>query len=212
MQKGIGRKIVPVVVIDDADDAVGLCEALLEGGMDVVEVTFRTAAAAGAIERIKQALPEMLVGAGTVLTGEQAEQCLDIGVDFALAPGLNERIVERFADAEVLFIPGVMTPSEIEWGLDLGCKLMKYFPAESAGGIKMLKSIAGPYGETGVKLCPTGGVSLENMMDYLEMPVVECVGGSWLATREQISGHEWDTITGQARKAMRVLLGEMAAS
>ncbi len=196
------RPVIPVIVIDDADDAEPLAEALLEGGMDVIEITFRTAAAAEAISRIAKRFPEMLLGAGTVLTREQANHALDAGIGFGLAPGLNPEIVAYFQEAETLFIPGVMTPSEVEQGLDLGCSLLKFFPAGNAGGVPMLKALGGPYAGRGVRFCPTGGVNLQNMNDYLSLPMVSSIGGSWLATKQQIADKAWATITQQVRDAL----------
>lgn len=196
------RPVIPVIVIDDANDAEPLAEALLKGGMDVIEVTCRTAAAPEALRRIKKAFPEMLVGAGTVVTPEQARMCLDTGVSFGLAPGLNPETVKIFQTSETLFIPGVMTPSEIEQGLSLGCKMLKFFPAGAAGGPNMLKNMAAPYASFGVKFCPTGGVSLENMNEWLALPMVSAIGGSWLATQKQIAAKEWDLITAQVQAAL----------
>ncbi len=196
------RRVIPVIVIDDARDAEPLAEALLRGGMDVIEVTCRTPAAAEALRRIKKSFPDMLVGAGTVVTPEQAKMCIDIGVSFGLAPGLNPDTVKVFQASGTLFIPGVMTPSEIEQGLALGCKLLKFFPASAAGGVNMLKNLAAPYGPLGVKFCPTGGVSFDNMLDYLSIPVVSAVGGSWLATQKQIADKQWDAITAQVEATL----------
>ena len=193
---------MPVIVIDDANDAEPLAEALLNGGMDVVEITCRTAAAPEALARIRKAFPEMLLGAGTVVTREQAQMCIDTGVDFGLAPGLNPDTVNFFQAAETLFIPGVMTPSEIEQGLALGCKLLKFFPAGAAGGVDMLKNLGGPYASLGVRFCPTGGLSLDNMNDYLSLPMVSAIGGSWLATKQQIADRQWGMISQQAKDAL----------
>ena len=191
------RPVIPVIVIDDANDAVPLAEALLEGGMDVIEVTCRTAAAPQALANIKKALPEMLLGAGTVVTPDQAKMCIDTGVNFGLAPGLNPDTVEFFQENDTLFIPGVMTPSEIEAGLAMGLKMLKFFPAGAAGGVNMLKNLGGPYASLGVQFCPTGGLSLENMNDFLSLPIVSAIGGSWLATKQQIADKQWDVITRQ---------------
>ena len=196
------RPVIPVIVIDNANDAEPLAEALLKGGMDVIEVTCRTAAAAEALKRIKKAFPEMLVGAGTVVTPDQAKMCIDTGVSFGLAPGLNPDTVKFFQQNKTLFIPGVMTPSEIEQGLSLGCKMLKFFPAGAAGGINMLKNMAAPYISLGVKFCPTGGVSLENMNEWLALPMVSAIGGSWLATQKQIADKQWDVITAQVKAAV----------
>ncbi len=196
------RPVIPVIVIDDAKDAEPLAEALLEGGLDVIEVTCRTAAAPDALARIKNSFPDMLVGAGTVVTPEQAQMCIDVGVDFGLAPGLNPDTVRFFQKSETLFIPGIMTPSDIERGLALGCKMLKFFPAGAIGGPAMLKNLAAPYGPLGVRFCPTGGVSLDNMNDYLSMSVVSAIGGSWLATKQQIADQQWDLITQQVKDAL----------
>jgi 2-dehydro-3-deoxyphosphogluconate aldolase/(4S)-4-hydroxy-2-oxoglutarate aldolase len=196
------RPVIPVIVIDNANDAEPLAEALLKGGMDVIEVTCRTAAAPEALKRIKKAFPEMMVGAGTVVTPDQAKMCIDTGVSFGLAPGLNPDTVKFFQSSETLFIPGVMTPSEIEQGLALGCKLLKFFPAGAAGGPGMLKNLAAPYASFGVKFCPTGGISLDNMLDYLSLPMVSAIGGSWLATQQQIAAKEWGLITEQVKAAL----------
>lgn len=196
------RPVIPVIVIEDANDAEPLAEALLKGGMDVVEVTCRTAAAPDALARIKKAFPEMLVGAGTVVTPDQAKMCIDTGVSFGLAPGLNPTTVEYFQANDTLFIPGVMTPSEIEQGLALGCNLLKFFPAGPAGGPKMLSALSAPYGSLGVRFCPTGGISLDTMNEYLRLPVVSAIGGSWLATKRQIADKQWDLITQQVKDAL----------
>jgi 2-dehydro-3-deoxyphosphogluconate aldolase/(4S)-4-hydroxy-2-oxoglutarate aldolase len=196
------RPVIPVIVIDNANDAEPLAEALLKGGMDVIEVTCRTAAAPEALKRIKKSFPEMLVGAGTVVTPDQAKMCIDIGVSFGLAPGLNPDTVKFFQQNKTLFIPGIMTPSEIEQGLSLGCKMLKFFPAGAAGGINMLKNMAAPYISLGVKFCPTGGVSLENMNEWLALPMVSAIGGSWLATQKQIADKQWDVITAQVKAAV----------
>ena len=196
------RRVIPVIVIDDANDAEPLAEALLKGGMDVIEVTCRTAAAPEALARIKKSFPEMLVGAGTVVTPDQVKMCIDTGVSFGLAPGLNPATVKCFQQNDTLFIPGVMTPSEIEQGLFLGCQMLKFFPAEAAGGVSMLKNLAAPYASFGVKFCPTGGVNLDNMNEWLSLEVVSAIGGSWLATRQQIAGNQWNTITKQVQEAL----------
>lgn len=195
------RPIIPVIVIEDAVDAEPLAEALLEGGIDVIEVTFRTVAAAEAITRIAKKFPDMLLGAGTVLTTEQADRAIDAGAGFGLAPGLNPEVVEHFQSRGGVFIPGVMTPTEIERGLGLGCTLLKFFPAGAAGGVPMLKALAGPYASQEVKFCPTGGINPDNMTDYLSLPIVAAIGGSWLATSRQIADKNWATITKQAREA-----------
>lgn len=201
-EKLTGRPVIPVIVIEDEEHAVPLAEALLEGGLDVIEVTCRTAAAPAALARILRAFPEMSVGAGTVVTRDQAKQCLDLGVSFGVAPGLNPETVNLFQESGVPFLPGVLTPSEIEQAIALGCNLVKFFPAGAAGGPAMVKSLSGPYGPLGVRFCPTGGVSFDNMNEYLSLPQVFAVGGSWLASKSQIANGQWSEITRQTREAL----------
>ena len=194
--------LIPVIVLEHEDDAEPLAEALLAGGLDRIEVTLRTPAAVAALGRILGSFPEMLVGAGTVVTPEQARQCLDLGVSFGVAPGFNPETVRLFAEGDVPFIPGVLSPSEIESAYAHGCTLLKFFPAEAAGGTKMLRALAAPYESLGLRFCPTGGVSLANMNEYLALPQVFAVGGSWLATKQQIAERRWSLITQQAREAL----------
>lgn len=196
------RPLVPVIVIDHEEDAEPLAEALLAGGLDLIEVTFRTAAAPAALRRILRRFPEMLVGAGTVVTPEQVERCLDLGVSFGVAPGFNPETVRRFQEAGVPFMPGVASPTEIEAAYARGCRLLKFFPAEAAGGTKLLRAMAGPYDSLGIRFCPTGGISLDNMNEYLALPQVFAVGGSWLASSRQIAEKRWDVITRQTREAL----------
>lgn len=201
-EKLVPGPILPVIVIDDAERAVPLAEALLAGGLNAIEITFRTAAAAEAIRRIRDALPEMCVGAGTLLRLDNVKAALDAGTQFGLAPGLNERILRECKGANFPFIPGVMTPSEIDCASDMGCRYLKFFPAETAGGAPALKNMNAPFKHLKLRYCPTGGVSLKNMGDYLSLPEVFAIGGSWLATREQIAQGDWATITRQVREAL----------
>jgi 2-dehydro-3-deoxyphosphogluconate aldolase/(4S)-4-hydroxy-2-oxoglutarate aldolase len=196
------RPVIPVIVIDDENDAEPLADALLAGGLDLIEVTLRTAAAAAALGRIIRRFPEMLVGAGTVITPEQAQRCLDLGVAFGVAPGFNPETVRLFEQGGVPFMPGVLSPSEIESAYAHGCALLKFFPAEAAGGAKMLRALAGPYESLGVRFCPTGGVSVDNMKEYLSLPQVFAVGGTWLASKRQIAEKQWPVITQQTREAL----------
>ncbi|MDG1242461.1 MAG: bifunctional 4-hydroxy-2-oxoglutarate aldolase/2-dehydro-3-deoxy-phosphogluconate aldolase [Opitutae bacterium] len=194
--------VIPVIVIDDIADAEPLANALLEGGLNIIEVTFRTAAASGAIEAIANAFPEMLVGAGTVVTPEQAKIAIESGSKFGLAPGTDPETIAYFKERNVPFIPGIMTPSDIQAAIKAGCKHLKFFPAGAAGGPKLLKAMAAPYAKLGVKFCPTGGVSLDNMNDYLSIPEVFAIGGSWLATKAQIANKDWSSITAQVKEAL----------
>lgn len=198
------KRIVPVVVLDKEEQAEPLAESLLKAGLDIMEVTFRTSAAEGAIRRIARQFPQMLLGAGTVLEPEQAWRAADAGATFALAPGLNERVVEAAGKAGILMFPGIMTPSEVERGLALGCRIQKFFPAENAGGVAMLKALEGPYAHTGVKFLPTGGIGLNNMKSYLERPSVAAIGGSWIVEKKLIGAGDWGTIERLTREALAI--------
>lgn len=195
-------RLVPVAVIDDPADAVPLASALRAGGVEVIEVTFRTEAAPEAIGKIRAEFPEMLVGAGTLLDVYQVERAIEAGAMFGVSPGISESVVMKALASELLFIPGVMTPSDVEKGLALGCRLLKFFPAEAAGGIPMLTSLAGPYAHTGVKFIPLGGLNLRNAGAYLDLPMVAAIGGSWFLDRKLIAAREWAKITDLTREAV----------
>ena len=201
-------RVVPVVVLHSAEDALPLAEALLAGGLDVMEITFRTVAAPESIRRIASAHPGILLGAGTVLTADQAKQAKDLGAQFALAPGLNPEVIAAAQQADLAFAPGIMTPSDIERALALGCNILKFFPAGAAGGPAMLKSLAGPYAHTGVRFIPTGGISASNMRDYLAVPVVAAIGGSWMVDPKLIEANDWTTITRLTREAVDLAASE----
>ncbi|HUI07053.1 MAG TPA: bifunctional 4-hydroxy-2-oxoglutarate aldolase/2-dehydro-3-deoxy-phosphogluconate aldolase [Verrucomicrobiae bacterium] len=199
------KRIVPVVVIDDVGLAVPLAEALLAGRLDVIEITLRTPAAERAIEMISQKFPEMLVGAGTILEEAQIPRVVAAGAQFGVAPGLNETIVRKAQACRLPFVPGVMTPSEVERALALGCKVLKFFPADAAGGVKMLKSIAAPYAHTGVKFIPLGGLNATNAAEYLTVPSVLALGGSWIVERKLIAERNWTAITKLTREALSLV-------
>ena len=194
--------VVPVVEIDDASDALGLADALIEGGLPVAEITFRTAAAGDALRLVAKERPEVLIGAGTVLTVEQVDESADSGVRFALSPGFDAQVVERSRAASLPFIPGAMTPSDVLAALGAGCKFIKFFPAAASGGPAMLKSIAGPFMNSGVRFNPTGGISEKTLSDWLAMPSVFAVGGTWIAPRKEIASRNWRLIASNARKAV----------
>jgi len=198
----LAKRIVPVVVLDRAESAEPLAEALLAGGLDIMEITFRTAAAEESIRRIAARFPEILLGAGTLLENEQVQRARDAGAVFGLAPGLNPRTIAMAAEVGLQFSPGVMTPSEVEQAMSLGCKLLKFFPAGNAGGPAMLKAFAGPYGHTGVKFIPTGGISSANLAEYLKVPVVAAIGGSWMVDKQLVNDGKWDEITRLTREAL----------
>jgi 2-dehydro-3-deoxyphosphogluconate aldolase/(4S)-4-hydroxy-2-oxoglutarate aldolase len=201
------KRFVPVVVLDSAESAEPLAEALLAGGLDIMEITFRTAAAEESIRRIAARYPEILLGAGTLLEKDQVDRAKDAGAVFGVAPGLNPRMIAAAHLAGLQFAPGVMTPSEIEQALALDCKLLKFFPAEAAGGVNMLKSLAGPYAHTGVKFIPTGGVTSSNLTSYLTLPVVAAVGGSWMVDKALVHGGKWKEITQLTRAALDAAAG-----
>lgn len=198
----LAKRIVPVVVLDDAASAEPLAEALLAGGLDIMEITFRTPAAEESIRRIAKSFPEILLGAGTLLDEDQVWRAKDAGAVFGLAPGLNPKIVAKALEAGLEFSPGVMTPGEVEQALSLGCKLLKFFPAEVAGGTTMLKALAGPYAHTGVKFVPTGGITSALLDDYLKLPIVAAIGGSWMVEKSLVNAAKWSEITRLTREAL----------
>jgi 2-dehydro-3-deoxyphosphogluconate aldolase/(4S)-4-hydroxy-2-oxoglutarate aldolase len=197
--------VVPVVVLNDAAHAVPLARALLAGGVGVIELTLRTAAGLAAIKAIATEVPDMLVGAGTVLTTEQVREVKAAGAAFAVAPGTSRTTLAAALEVDLPFAPGVMTPSDIEVALSMGCRMLKFFPAESAGGATHLKAMVAPYQHLGVKFIPTGGIKEAQLADYLAIKAVAAVGGSWLATAAQIDAGDWDVITAQAAAAMAIV-------
>lgn len=199
-----GGRIVPLVSFDDVSQAVPLADALLAGGFDSVEVTFRTAAGAAGIAAIAKARPQMLVGAGTVLTEANVEAAVAAGAKFAVAPGFNPKIVAAAQARGLPFLPGVATPSEVERALDAGLTNLKFFPASQMGGVKYLSAIYAPYRHTGVKFLATGGVSEKNLAEWLACPAVGAVGGSWLASKDDLANGRWDAIAAKCAEAAKI--------
>jgi len=197
--------VVPVIAIESVDAALPLADALAEGGLPMAEITFRTKAGGEVIARIGKERPNVILGAGTVLNLENLRAAKASGASFGVAPGTNPDIVAEAARLGLPFIPGVVTPSEVEKALALGAKIQKFFPAEASGGLAMIKALAAPYGHTGVKFMPTGGVSLANLEEYLKNEAVLCVGGTWIATKELIAAKKWDEIRDNCRRAMEVV-------
>ncbi len=195
--------VVPVVKIDDAVDAVPLANALRNGGINCAEITFRTAAAKDAIKNIHSAFPDMFIAAGTVLTPEQADDAMSAGASFIVSPGLNPDVVKYCNQKGYPIIPGVCTPGEVEKGLSLGLKYLKFFPAEAAGGVKMIKAMAAPY--TGVKFMPTGGINTSNLADYLNCKAVFACGGSWMVPGDKINDKKFDEIEEMTKTAVELL-------
>ncbi len=185
--------VMPVLVIHELAHAVPLARALVEGGLGVLEVTLRTPIAMDAVAAIAKALPDTVVGIGTLTRPEQFSQAAEVGAQFAVSPGLTQVLLNASAESEMPYLPGVFTPSEMMTARDIGFEYLKLFPAEQAGGPGMLKALAGPFPE--LKFCPTGGVSKENYRDYLALDNVASVGGQWLAPPELIAAADWETIT-----------------
>jgi 2-dehydro-3-deoxyphosphogluconate aldolase/(4S)-4-hydroxy-2-oxoglutarate aldolase len=196
-------RVVPVIVIDDPDHAISLAEALADGGLPCAEITFRTPGAIEALARIARTRPDFLVGAGTVLSAEQADRARDAGAHFAVAPGLNPRVVERCQKIGLPMYPGICTPSEVEAALALGVRTVKFFPAEPAGGVKYLKAIAAPYGD--VDFMPTGGITRETLGGYLAFKRVVACGGSWMAPTQWIAGGAFDRIADETRRVVQLV-------
>ena len=197
--------VVPVVVLQDAKDAVPLAKALCQGGLPCAEVTFRTAAAAESIRKMTQEFPEMLVGAGTVLTVKQVDEAVAAGAKFIVSPGFDPEIVDYCLDKKIPVFPGCITPSEVAQAVKRGLRVVKFFPAEQAGGVAMIKAMAAPY--TMMKFMPTGGISAKNLKDYLSFDKILCCGGSWMVKGDMIRNGEFDKIKELTKEAV-----ELAAS
>ncbi len=192
--------IVPVVVIENIKDAVPLAQSLIEGGIQIIEVTLRSSCALEAIELIAKNVPKMRVGAGTILNPAQLEQAQNRGAEFLISPGLTIKLLEYAKKKDMPLIPGVSSSSEVMQALELGYNALKFFPAEYCGGVKLLNAFNGPF--KGVKFCPTGGISADNMRSYLNLENVLCVGGSWLTPKNLIQNKEWDKITEICKRSL----------
>ncbi|RKV51883.1 keto-deoxy-phosphogluconate aldolase [Helicobacter pylori] len=192
--------IVPVVVIENIKDAVPLAQSLIEGGIPIIEVTLRSSCALEAIELIAKNVPKMHVGAGTILNLTQLEQAQNRGAEFLISPGLTIKLLEHAKKKDMPLIPGVSSSSEVMQALEWGYNALKFFPAEYCGGVKLLNAFNGPF--KGVKFCPTGGISADNMRSYLNLENVLCVGGSWLTPKDLIQNKEWDKITEICKRAL----------
>ncbi|WQV90207.1 bifunctional 4-hydroxy-2-oxoglutarate aldolase/2-dehydro-3-deoxy-phosphogluconate aldolase [Helicobacter pylori] len=192
--------IVPVVVIENIKDAVPLAQSLIEGGIPIIEVTLRSSCALEAIELIAKNVPKMRVGAGTILNPTQLEQAQNRGAEFLISPGLTIKLLEHAKKKDMPLIPGVSSSSEVMQALEWGYNALKFFPAEYCGGVKLLNAFNGPF--KGVKFCPTGGISVDNMRSYLALENVVCVGGSWLTPKDLVQNKEWDKITEICKRAL----------
>lgn len=197
--------LIPVIKLEKAESAAPLAKALVNGGLPAAEVTFRTAAAADAIREMAKVFPEMLIGAGTVLTTAQADEAMQAGAKFIVSPGLNPEVVKHCIAKGYPIVPGVATPSEIEMALSLGLDVVKFFPAEPSGGMGMIKAMAAPY--TTVKFMPTGGINPQNLSTYLDSPKVLACGGSWMVPSDLIDAGKFDEIETKVREAVQLMLG-----
>jgi len=207
MSKSINERIeqcglVAVLIVDDAAQAVPLARALLAGGVNAMELTLRTDAALDALKSVKRDVPDMLAGVGTVLTCDQLDSIKTLGADFAVAPGMNPAVVSHANDIGIPFAPGVCTPSDIERAVELGCRLLKFFPAEPSGGLNYLKNIAAPYAHLGLKYIPLGGLNMKNLGEYMSSSLVAAVGGTWIAPRDAIQAGDWNAIAQNAKQAV----------
>lgn len=192
--------IIAVLIIDEVKHAVPLVRALLAGGVDAIELTLRTPAALESAKAIKKEVPEMSLGFGTVLTVDQVKAVIDVGADFAVSPGCNPKIIREAQKQGLSFAPGIMTPTDIEMALEEGCRILKFFPAETSGGMAHLTSITAPYQYLGLKFIPLGGCNFNNARSYLESDLITAIGGTWLAKRPLIQSENWDAITNNAKE------------
>jgi len=192
--------IIPVVAIESCDDAVPLAQALIDGGINVIEVTLRTNAALAAMEEIAKHVPQMQLAAGTVLNPEQYQQAIDAGATFVISPGITDSLLKKGQDNSVPLLPGISSASELMQAMELGYSRYKFFPAQAAGSIAMLKALSGPFGQ--VKFCPTGGITTDNAKTFLALSNVMCVGGSWLSPQKLIEQKNWQAITDIARDSI----------
>lgn len=197
--------VLPVIAIESAEQALPLADALIQGGLPVAEITFRTEAAAEVIKILKAERPQLFLGAGTILSVENLVKAQELGALFGVSPGLNPAICRKAQELGFPFFPGVMTPSEIEEGLSFGTRILKFFPAEASGGTAMLKASSAPYAHLGVRFIPTGGVNMKNLEEYLSMKEVLVVGGTWIAKKDTIAQGRWQDIRKAASEAVSLV-------
>ena len=201
-------KIVPVLVLNDLDSGLKMCEILVECGLPAAEITFRTQAAESIIKAASDRFPELYLGAGTILNTADLDRAFNAGAKFAVAPGFNPTVVKAAVEKGYAFAPGICTPSELEQAHELGCKFLKFVPAEAAGGVPMLKSLIAPYKHLGVRFMPTGGVSTANVTDYISIKEVVAVGGTWLGKADDIAAGNWDKIREVVKAAVALKEGK----
>ncbi len=200
------QRLICVAIIDRPDDAVPLAEALLAGGLNCIEVTLRTSVATECIVRIRKQVPQIAVGAGTLLSPDNLKRAADAGAQFGVSPGLSEAVSRAALDNKLPLFPGVVTPTEVMRAMDLGWESLKFFPSETFGGVNALKALGGPFGHTGVQFIPTGGITAATLPNYLAVPQVAAVGGSWMADRKLVAEKDWAKITALTTEAMKIIL------
>ncbi|GGK22078.1 bifunctional 4-hydroxy-2-oxoglutarate aldolase/2-dehydro-3-deoxy-phosphogluconate aldolase [Aliivibrio fischeri] len=193
-------KVIPVIALDNAQDIIPLGKVLSDNGLPAAEITFRSDAAVEAIRLLKQSQPHMLIGAGTILNGEQALAAKEAGASFVVSPGFNPNTVKACQEIGIDIVPGVNNPSTVETALEMGLTTLKFFPAEASGGLNMVKSLVGPYGD--IRLMPTGGITASNIKDYLAVPQVLACGGTWMVDKKLIENKDWDTIARLTREVV----------
>jgi 2-dehydro-3-deoxyphosphogluconate aldolase/(4S)-4-hydroxy-2-oxoglutarate aldolase len=198
-------QIIPVLAIEKVEDGIKVCEILNNCGLKAAEITFRTAAAEEIIREASKQFPELLIGAGTILNVDDLHTAFEAGARFGVAPGFNPTVVKAAVKSGYAFFPGISCPSHVEQAYELGVKVMKFFPAEAAGGLPMLKSIIAPYRHLGIQFMPTGGIKPDNVMNYLEIPEVIGAGGTWLATTAEMSNGDWDKIEEKINAAVKMI-------
>ena len=198
--------VVPVVVLDKAEDAIPTAKAMAAGGIDTMEITFRTACAPEAIKAVAENCPDVLVGAGTIINLEQCKLALEMGAKFIVSPGLSEEVVSYCVENDIPVAPGCVTPTEIMTALKYGLKMVKFFPANVYGGLNAMKNLAAPF--VGLKFLPTGGVNTANIKEYIDAPFIHAVGGSWVCPKAEINAGNWDKITELCREARKAAKGE----
>ena len=192
-------RVVAGFSVDKPEHAVPLAQALLAGGIGAIELTLRTPAAMEAVRAICAKVPVMLTGVGTILTPEAAVKVKAAGADFGVAPGMNPRVIRAAQAAGLPFAPGIATPSDLEAAIELGCRFVKFFPAEASGGVKYLRSMAAPYKHLGIRYFPLGGLNTENMLDYLKEDIISCIGGSWIVQKDLVMNEDWNGIAACAK-------------
>ncbi|MFX1315990.1 MAG: bifunctional 4-hydroxy-2-oxoglutarate aldolase/2-dehydro-3-deoxy-phosphogluconate aldolase [Promethearchaeota archaeon] len=200
-------KLIPVATIENLDDALPLGKVLVEVGLPIVEITFRTQVAGEVINFLTKEMPKLFIGAGTVLNVEQVNRAIDGGAQFIITPGFNPRVVDYCVNQNILIIPGVNTPTMVEWALDKGLKVVKFFPANLSGGVKMLKALAGPYPE--MKFVPTGGINNDTLIEYLKLSNVIACGGSWIVNKDLISSSNFEEIRKLTKEAVSLINSEI---